>query len=151
MSPCRRRLHGEARLSLQAVHNGGGVSLNSESSQMIGLYNYRCRITRVIDGDTVDCVIDVGFGLQSTHRLRLMGINAPEVKGESKGAGHAATEHLKTLLEQSTDSDGYHLIHTEKDDAFGRYLALIYMDQSASDTVNQRMIRDGHAVEYRRK
>jgi micrococcal nuclease len=111
------------------------------------LYNYRAKVTRVVDGDTIDAEIDLGFEVQTKKRLRLLWINAPEAKGATKQAGDKARDHLWELLMQADDDEGWFEIHTEKADSFGRYLVLIRFGET---TVNQRMIDDGHAVEFRR-
>lgn len=115
-------------------------------STPIPIWNYRCKINRVIDGDTVDAEIDCGFRMTLTQRLRLLGINAPERKTTTKVAGDAATDALKELLQTAVDSGGWYYIRTEKDDAFGRYLATIYISETL--TVNAEMIRVGHAVPF---
>ena len=111
------------------------------------LNNYRATITNVVAGDTVAAEIDLGFEAHTRKRLRLLWLNAPETKGATKQAGDEATEHLKELLSRAADDKGRVEIHTEKADSFGRYLALIKLGDT---TVNQRMITDGHAVEFRR-
>ncbi len=62
------------------------------------MYEYRARITRVIDGDTVEAEIDLGFHVSLTVTLRLAGINAPETKGTERPRGLAATRSLDALI-----------------------------------------------------
>ena len=112
----------------------------------IPIWNYRCKVLRVIDGDTLDVEIDVGFQIRMTQRLRLLGINTPELKRPTMTEGQAATDALKELLQVAVDSQGWHYIHTEQDDAFGRYLATIHISDTL--TVNAEMIRTGHAVAF---
>ena len=112
------------------------------------LWCYRATVLRVIDGDTIDVDVDCGFGNRRTERLRLLGINAPEMKGATWDRGDASMEALKELLRNAMDAQGYICIQTEKDDAFGRYLATIYLP--SGNTVNQAMLDGGFAAEWKR-
>ena len=66
------------------------------------MYEYRARITRVIDGDTVEAEIDLGFHVTFTATLRLTGINAPETRGTERPQGLASTRYLESLLDELT-------------------------------------------------
>lgn len=109
-------------------------------------YLYRAEVVRVVDGDTVDVDIDLGFYIWiRKQRVRLLDIDAPEVKGNSKVAGLAASEFLKNLVDGKTviirtakGKDG-----ADRDDSFGRWLGTIYLDGL---DVNQELMRAGHAV-----
>lgn len=111
-------------------------------------YLYRAVVVRVIDGDTIDVDIDLGFYVWiKKQRIRLLGIDAPEVKGETRPEGLAATEHLKSLIEGESiilrtvkgDDGG------DRDDSFGRWLGTIY---HGDIDVNAEMIRSGYAKPY---
>lgn len=112
------------------------------------LYWYAATIKRIIDGDTVELTIDLGFGISKTDKFRLFGINAPETRGATKKAGHAATAYLEELVPPGTEL----LISTEKNrqgdhdlqGKYGRYLACLNNGYS----VNERMVEAGHA-EYK--
>jgi micrococcal nuclease len=112
------------------------------------MYEYRARIVRVIDGDTVEAEIDLGFHVSFQAVLRLVGINTPEVHGPERPRGLAATRHLQDLLMQHTPADGVVIVRTQKDvtEKYGRYLAVIV---AGPVNVNDRMIADGHAVPFR--
>lgn len=103
-------------------------------------YVYNAQITRVVDGDTVHAKVDLGFSIAQGMKLRLSGINAPELNTPE---GKAAREELRKLIE-------YHpvVVHTIKDrqEKFGRYLAEIITIEGLN--VNQHMIEAGHAVAY---
>lgn len=109
------------------------------------LYNYRATVVRIVDGDTIDVDVDLGFSIHTKQRLRLLGINAPEVKGPTKAAGDAATDHLRGLLSEAAEADGSIRIHTERADSFGRYLTVV---KSGQTSVNQLMLDDGFAVPF---
>ena len=108
-------------------------------------YRYRAGNPRFIDGDTVDCDVDLGFGIQTRRQFRLLGINAPEKRRPTYDAGSAAKQHLKSLL----DLYGLAEVRTHKDRTgkYGRFLAtLIGVDGSELIDLNRRMIDDGHAA-----
>ena len=82
----------------------------------------------VYDGDTIDMLIDVGFRMHSRQRIRLLGVNTPELRGGNKQEG----EHFKQLTLNwiaegilRSNEDFPFIICTEKSDSFGRYLAEI--------------------------
>ena len=112
------------------------------------MYEYRAELLKVVDGDTCDMRIDVGFAMTTVQRCRLLRINAPEMKGDTREAGERSKSYLESLLKQ-----GPLVIRTEKDDAFGRYLAEILVEQSdgIAVNVNQAMLDSGHSVEYSRR
>lgn len=104
---------------------------------------YRGVVTYVVDGDTVDLMLDVGLNEYRYLNCRIFGINAPELNTE---AGKLAAEYLKThALRQPCR------VTTVRDkDKYGRYLAtieLVEFDQNFID-VAAMMIQAGHAVEY---
>lgn len=102
------------------------------------LYNYRAVCTYVVDGDTVDLVIDVGFNLTTKQRIRLLGINTPE-RGQ---AGYSeAKEYLTSRL---LDKDV--IIETYKTDDFGRYLGTIFID---GEDINFVMLEMGFAKVFK--
>lgn len=104
------------------------------------LFNYKAKVTNVVDGDTVDAIISLGFYLTATLRLRLLGVNTPEMHGPTKEAGKIAKDFVKTML-----LDKEVLIHTEKGDSFGRWLAIIYIGDVC---FNDLLIKEGYAISY---
>lgn len=106
------------------------------------LYHYEATVTRIVDGDTIDVDIDMGFGCTIHHRLRLARINAPEVRGVERQEGLAAKEWIETFLPIGSVV----MIRTYKDDSFGRYIAEIWVSewQNLSDMI----VNEGHA-EYK--
>jgi micrococcal nuclease len=119
------------------------------------MYKYRAKLRRVVDGDTVDVTIDLGFSIYYDCRIRLKGINAPESRTKDlkeKAKGIAAKERLQELLESDELIIRTHLDETGK---YGRVLGKIYigcnpwlsgdMDRVC---VNDVMINEGHAVPY---
>jgi micrococcal nuclease len=113
------------------------------------MYEYNVKITKVVDGDTVDVDIDLGFGMvYKKQRVRLMGIDTPESRTRDlveKLFGKAAKAHLIGLLEEQDVS----LISHDKG-KFGRILGELFVtaEDGYRRSVNQRMVDDSHAVVY---
>lgn len=111
------------------------------------MYQYKIKkINRVVDGDTIDAVIDLGFGITISHRIRLKDINAAETRTtdlKEKEKGLASKEWLKKELSR----EGEWIIETYKEDKYGRYLGTLYCIGD-SVTVNERMLNEGIAVPY---
>jgi len=122
-------------------------------------YIRKCRILKVIDGDTLEVEIDLGFNMRMTERVRLLGINCPEMKGTTKAAGEAAhyfvEEWLLDNAGPTVGEDGgifdYGIVfmRSEKDDSFGRWLALIETEEGLN--LNQAILEAGHAVPWVKK
>jgi micrococcal nuclease len=114
------------------------------------LYVYRIKsITKVVDGDTIDANIDLGFDISFTKRIRLAGIDSPESRTtnlKEKALGLETKEWLKKTLEDAKDI----LIKTEKPDStekYGRIIGHLFInDQETS--LNNQMIDEGYALEY---
>lgn len=108
------------------------------------------RLIKIVDGDTVDIEIDLGFDLTKKERVRLGGIDTPESRTkdlEEKAMGLEAKDYLTTLLEGAPEL----IVTTEKDGKFGRMIGTLYMSSEcveAGESINQAMIDDGFAWEY---
>lgn len=105
------------------------------------MYEYLATVARVIDGDTVDIDIDLGFRISTRQRVRLQGINAPEV---STQAGKDARQYLSNILLPGVSVT----IDSNKPgagDKYGRYLAYITF---RGEDISQRMVTQGHAVAW---
>nr|VFJ66440.1 MAG: micrococcal nuclease [Candidatus Kentron sp. FW] len=104
---------------------------------MIDCHRYRCSVSRVVDGDTVDLRIDLGFRISIDVRVRLAEINAPE---RYTDAGKKATARLKEL------APGIVSVETRKTGKYGRWLGTLY-DEAQND-INAQLLREGHAEAY---
>jgi micrococcal nuclease len=111
------------------------------------MYEYRAFITKVYDGDTVTADIDLGFGLvQRGVKLRLCGINTPEIRGGTEATKAAARSARGFLAERVLMKDVTIRTFRDKTGKYGRYLARIILDDGTD--INQLMVNSGHAVSY---
>jgi micrococcal nuclease len=110
------------------------------------LFYYKAVITAAYDGDTVTADIDLGLGVWvHGEKLRLFGIDAPEMRGADKVAGTASRDFVRKLILGKTV-----FIETTKDKKgkYGRYLGMIWFEESEGNwiNVNERIVEAGHAV-----
>jgi micrococcal nuclease len=106
-------------------------------------YIYKATITNIVDGDTVDAIIDVGFRQFTTQRLRLLGIDTPELNDkvlENRDKAKQAKEYLASLILGKSV-----IVQTSKSDSFGRWLGTIYLDDL---NINEHLIETGHAIRW---
>ncbi len=118
-------------------------------------YWRRARATRVIDGDTVDVVIDLGFYINAAHRLRLLGLDTPELHDrdpEMRARAEAAKSYTADWLDEhvahASEADWPYSVRTEKSDVFGRFLA--YVECGQEHSLNDALLESGHAVVWQR-
>ena len=117
-------------------------------------YNFRVtEITKVLDGDTIDVTIDLGFDLFKKERVRIAGVDTPEKRTrnlEEKALGVAATNWLKEKLESTLAGDDELTIRTELVGGVGKYgrlLGWLYVGESVV-SLNEQMITEGYAHAY---
>ena len=118
-------------------------------------YNFRVtEIVKVLDGDTIDVLIDLGFDLFKKERVRIAGVDTPEKRTrdlEEKALGIDATNWLKKKLEDTIAGDGDELtIRTELvggTGKYGRLLGWLYINEDLI-SLNEQMITEGYAWEY---
>ena len=110
------------------------------------MFTYKVKeVTKIVDGDTVDVIIDLGFGLTKKERVRVAGIDAPETRTRDlseKALGLEAKEFIREKL----DTDNI-IIRTEKEGKYGRILGWLYTDEY-SISINEIMVIKGYAWEY---
>jgi micrococcal nuclease len=114
------------------------------------MYEYRVKkLTNVVDGDTIDVEIDLGFNVSYAQRVRLAGIDTPESRTTDKAEkvlGLESKEYLKSKLKDAK----LIVIKTEKPDSsekYGRILGWLYVDGNTI-SINDQMIEDGYAWGY---
>jgi len=109
------------------------------------MYTYNAIVKRVVDGDTIEVIVDLGFTITTVQMLRLNRIDAyetrlgPNTTEEEKQIGIVGKLFLQQLLVQGTNI----LIRTEKDDKYGRYVADICLNDIC---INDLMVSKGYAV-----
>tara|TARA_B100001758_G_C18162702_1_gene480023 strand:+ start:40 stop:501 length:462 start_codon:yes stop_codon:yes gene_type:complete len=117
-------------------------------------YNFRVvEINRVLDGDTIDVTIDLGFDLYKKERVRVAGVDTPEKRTknlEEKALGIDATNWLKEKLEGAISGDDELSVRTELVGGVGKYgrlLGWLYIGD-AEVSLNEQMIEEGYAHAY---
>ena len=109
-----------------------------------GLYKYRAVCRHVVDGDTLDLDIDMGLFIQRHERIRLYGINAPEIKGASKIEGLKATDFVKSMVCGTPVAPAPLWVETflDKSEKYGRLLAKVwYEDKGTMVCLNDELCR----------
>lgn len=115
------------------------------------LWRYPAELLRVVDGDTLDARINLGFGVYVHHRLRLAGIQAPEIRANARGTpewqrGSAARDYLFARLNRS---GGAMEIVSSRHGKWRRWIAEIYLPDSER-SLNQELVDEGHAQDWHR-
>ena len=117
-------------------------------------YNFRVvKIDKVVDGDTIDVTIDIGFDLYKKERVRIAGVDTPEKRTrdlEEKALGLDATYWMKKQLEDTIAGDEELIIRTELKGGTGKYgrlLGWLYVGENAI-SLNEQMITEGYAWSY---
>ena len=116
-------------------------------------YIYRAKLDRVVDGDTVDALIDVGFNIWFKKRIRFKGLDTWESRTrnlDEKKKGLAAKARTKELLEKVSSKSGYFRLKSHGLGKYGRVLGEIFiMDSEGKQwNVNETLISEGHAYVY---
>ena len=116
------------------------------------MFEYFCKVTRVVDGDTIDVEVDLGFDIIHRARVRMMGIDTPESRTrnlEEKALGLASKARLKELLASRKVK-----LETSKEGKgkFGRILATVWASDKKGIAeyvnINEKLIEEGHARPY---
>ena len=111
-------------------------------------HGYSCKLVRVVDGDTADAMIDLGFKTWVKARIRFMGVDAWESRTrnlEEKAKGLAAKAYVKDLLENS--DDGKFALRSYGVGKYGRVLGELFV-KGETKSLNQLLLENGHAYEY---
>ncbi len=112
------------------------------------MYQYKATVERIVDGDTIDVVIDLGFKITTNQRIRLAGINTPETYNVKKGSeeyqrGMAAKLFVETRI---TANNNNVIVETDKlVGKYGRYIGTIYLADSPVN-LNDELVEKGYAV-----
>ena len=110
------------------------------------MFDYRCKLLRVVDGDTIDVNLDLGFNVWHKARVRMLGIDTPESRTrnlEEKALGLASKARLKELLKGKI----VEIECSKEKGKFGRVLGIVWATDKAGDRINcnNQLIEEGHA------
>jgi endonuclease YncB( thermonuclease family) len=113
------------------------------------LYHYSAEVTSVYDGDTFDCIVDMGFSTSIKIKVRVHGIDTAEMKSkdpEQKAKAVAARDHLRSRI-----LDKKIILHTAALEKYGRWLGVVWVQDEngeCGESLNDEMVRLGHAKPY---
>jgi len=111
------------------------------------LHHYNCELKRIIDGDTVELIIDLGFNIKIETDLRLEGIDTPEVNS-SNGLEQEAAYRSEVFLGQLIEKEEL-IVRTKKNDMYGRYIGTLFIKgQHELVNVNNFMLNHGLGRKY---
>ena len=111
------------------------------------MYHYKAKLLRVVDGDTIDAMLDLGFDTWVKKRVRLQGIDAPESRTrdlEEKKRGKASTKRLQELL-ASNGSEEFTIV-SHGVGKYGRCLGTLFIGEK---NINETLLSEGFAEEYK--
>ena len=109
------------------------------------MYEYSCAVKRVVDGDTVDVVIDLGFDIHYSSRVRLYGIDTPESRTRNKDEKVRGLMSKKYLIDALSKGQVIIKTHRDKKGKFGRVLGEMYVEGT---NINLTMVDESLAVKY---
>ena len=112
------------------------------------MYEYNCEVTRVVDGDTVDVIIDLGFDIFYKSRVRLYGIDTPESRTRDKDEKVRGLMSKQYLIDELSKGQVVIKTHKDKKGKFGRLLGELVNPDNEDQNANKMLLEEGHAVEY---
>ena len=104
------------------------------------MYRYKIEVLRVVDGDTLDVRVDLGFRVFTVQRIRLAGIDAWEKRGAERDKGRAAMRALIAKLQAGEPLT----LASEKTGKFGRWIGTI--ESAGGESINDWLVSNGHAI-----
>ena len=109
------------------------------------MHEYKAELIRVIDGDTIDALIDLGFDLWIKKRIRLFGLDAPEVRTKDLVEKSKGLEAKNKLIELLGTSDGKFILLSNGIGKYGRCLGTLFINKK---NINDLLISEGYAKKY---
>lgn len=109
-------------------------------------YVYRAKVVKVVDGDTVDVDIDLGFGITRRERVRLAGVNTPELHSKDLAEQQAAKAAKEFVVNWTHPLSEVRLRTEKEQEKYGRYLA--WVEGPDGESLNAALLRAGLAVPY---
>lgn len=114
--------------------------ITEEAVFLLRIFTYTGTVTKVVDGDTFEAVIDLGFTISVRKRFRMLGINAPEMHGPEAAEGEKSKEWLAAQIEGKEVS-----IECHGQEKYGRWLAVVLVN---GENLNNRIVTEGLARVY---
>tara|TARA_R100001082_G_scaffold99882_1_gene68770 strand:+ start:138 stop:653 length:516 start_codon:yes stop_codon:yes gene_type:complete len=126
---------------------------DNDTLEIMEKYIYRAKLDRVVDGDTVDAMIDLGFNTWVKRRIRFHGLDTWECRTrnlEEKKKGLAAKARTKELLTQVTSKPGYFRVKSHGVGKYGRVLGELFIKDTEDNqiNINETLMEEGHAHSY---
>jgi micrococcal nuclease len=113
------------------------------------MYEYKATLDRIIDGDTIDLIIDMGFKITTNQRIRLANINTPETYGQKHDSAEykAGMKAKNYVIKRFADNENIVKIETTKlTGKYGRYIGVIWFGDS-DISLNDELVEKGYAME----
>ena len=112
------------------------------------MYEYTAKLKRVVDGDTVDAYIDLGFKVHVDKRIRFMGIDTPESRTRDLTEKRYGLGAKYRLIEMLEENDNIFIVKSHGTGKYGRVLGELFHHPEDDYSINQMLIDEGHAVAY---
>jgi len=112
------------------------------------MYEYTAKLKRVVDGDTVDAYIDLGFNVHVDKRIRFMGIDTPESRTRDLTEKRYGLGAKYRLIEMLEENDNAFILKSHGTGKYGRVLGELFHHPEDDYSINQMLIDEGHAVAY---
>ena len=114
------------------------------------MYEYNVKsVAHIVDGDTLDLIVDLGFNITHKIRVRLEGIDTPESRTKDLEEKARGLESKAYFTEMLAKCEGTLIVQTHKKGKYGRYIGTLISDDGDSRVdINRMLIREGYAVEY---
>lgn len=108
------------------------------------MYEYRAKVIDVYDGDSITAIVDLGFKISFKIKIRLYGINTPEIRGKERPEGLVSKKRVQDLI---LNKDVIIKTYKDKTEKYGRYLGEIFLEKEEI-SINQLLINEGLAKPY---
>lgn len=111
------------------------------------MYTYKAQLIKVVDGDTLDLMVDLGFNIHHKIRVRLLGVDCPETRTtdpEEKSRGLSAKQFTQEYVDKVMNDHGYLVVRTQYTDKYGRWLSEITSPDENIMSLTESLIANNH-------